>query len=256
MVSMQTVTISPPSLMSLRIEMRWNGNHLATGTGFVVMHAGKPFLITNFHNLAGRNPETNEILHSRGVTPDEVLILHNVSEKMGHWHYRPEPLVDAEERPLWLEHEWGREVDVVALPLTRIEDVALYPYALTSQMDDPPMLTPSTAVNIIGFPFAQSSHAGIGIWARGTIASEPDLDYGDWPRFLIDSRTRRGQSGSPVVFYSPSGFTLLKSGNTSYFASPIMQLLGIYSGRINEGSDLGIVWKNDVIQEVLNRYQG
>jgi len=252
---MQTVTISMPSLMSLRIEMRWNGQHLATGTGFIVMHADKPFLVTNYHNLAGRNPATNEIMSSHGVTPDEVLILHNVQDKMGHWEYRSEPIVDAEERPLWLEHEWGREVDVAALPLANTEGIALYPYNLVNQMDDPPMLTPSTAVNIIGFPFAKSSHAGIGIWARGTIASEPDLDYEDWPRFLIDSRTRKGQSGSPVVFYAPSGFTLLKSGTTSYFSSPITQLLGVYSGRINEESDLGIVWKNEVIQEVLDRYQ-
>ncbi|UZX04013.1 trypsin-like peptidase domain-containing protein [Arthrobacter sp. CDRTa11] len=249
---MQIVKIALPSLMSLRIEMYWSGNHLATGTGFVVMHEQRPFLITNWHNLAGRDPETNEIKSSRGVTPDEVRILHNDARKVGSWIFKSEPLLDAAENPLWVEHDWGKEVDVVALSLTDTDGVTFYPYALENNMEDQVMLGPSSSVNIIGFPFAESSHAGIGIWARGTIASEMDLDYRDWPRFLIDSRTRPGQSGSPVMFYSPGGAVLLKSGTTAYFSEPIIQLLGVYSGRINKESDLGIVWKIEIIREVLS----
>lgn len=201
MTVMEPLHVSLPSFMSLRLEMKWNGNHLATGTGFVIMSEGRPYLITNWHNLAGRDPQTNEVKSSRGVTPDEVLILHNVKDLMGNWQFKSEPLLGEGERPLWLEHPLGAgDVDVVALPLTNTEGVHLYPYALESDLEDPVLLTPSTAVSIIGFPFAQSSIAGIGIWARGTIASEPELNFGDWPRFLIDSRTRPGQSGSPVVF--------------------------------------------------------
>ncbi|WP_267275752.1 trypsin-like peptidase domain-containing protein [Arthrobacter sp. CDRTa11] len=216
------------------------------------MHEQRPFLITNWHNLAGRDPETNEIKSSRGVTPDEVRILHNDARKVGSWIFKSEPLLDAAENPLWVEHDWGKEVDVVALSLTDTDGVTFYPYALENNMEDQVMLGPSSSVNIIGFPFAESSHAGIGIWARGTIASEMDLDYRDWPRFLIDSRTRPGQSGSPVMFYSPGGAVLLKSGTTAYFSEPIIQLLGVYSGRINKESDLGIVWKIEIIREVLS----
>jgi len=243
-----------PSFMSLRLEMKWNGNHLATGTGFIVMHADRPYLVTNWHNLAGRNPGTNEVMSSHGVTPDEVHILHNTKDQLGTWMFKSERLVDIDDKPLWLEHpSGGRQVDVAALPLTNTDGVHLFPYSLDyGPEEDPVLLTPSTAVNIVGFPFAQSSVAGIGIWARGTIASEPELDYGEWPRFLIDSRTRPGQSGSPVVFFSPGGAVLRRSGTTA-FGGQIIQLLGVYSGRINDQSDIGIVWKNDVIRDIVTQ---
>ena len=60
------------------------------------------------------------------------------------------------------------------------------------------------------------------------------------PTFLIDSKTRGGQSGSPVLFESP-----IKSEKKEY------HLIGIYSGRVNASSDLGYVWKIEVIKEIL-----
>lgn len=60
------------------------------------------------------------------------------------------------------------------------------------------------------------------------------------PTFLIDSKTRAGQSGSPVLFKSP-----MHSLQEDYY------LIGIYSGRVNETSDLGYVWKVELIKEIL-----
>ncbi|WP_162159049.1 trypsin-like peptidase domain-containing protein [Arthrobacter sp. I3] len=249
---MAPIELAKPSLMSLRIEMRWKGKSLATGTGFVVTHEDQPYLITNWHNLAGRNPETNDVLSSHGVTPDQVVILHNRAGAIGTWEHRSESVVDENENALWLEHPvGGRAVDVVALPLTQTDGVDLYSYSL-EEGPNAPLLSPSTNVNIIGFPFGRASAGGIGIWARGTIASEPYVDYGDWPRFLIDSRTRKGQSGSPVVFYNPKFQPItLKTGNSITYTAPIMELLGVYSGRISEESDIGMVWKTVVVQEIL-----
>ena len=42
----------------------------------------------------------------------------------------------------------------------------------------------------------------LAIWTRGTIASEYQLDHDGLLLFLIHSRTRQGQSGSPVVFFA------------------------------------------------------
>ena len=157
--------------------MNFNGNRLATGTGFVVMHESRPYLITNWHNLAGRRPETNKMLSEWGVTPDSVSILHNKAGEVGAWLWKTEPVVDEDDGPLWLEHSaGGREVDVVALPLTDIEGVDFFAYSLEED-EASPLLTPSTDVNIIGFPFAKGSGGGIGIWARGSIASEPYVNY-------------------------------------------------------------------------------
>ena len=60
------------------------------------------------------------------------------------------------------------------------------------------------------------------------------------PTFLIDAKTRAGQSGSPVLFKSP-----VHSLKDDYY------LIGIYSGRVNETSDLGYVWKVELIKEIL-----
>lgn len=34
-------------------------------------------------------------------------------------------------------------------------------------------------------------------------------------------------------------------------AQPVTELLGVYSGRINDLSDLGFVWKTEVVQKIL-----
>ncbi|WP_341394081.1 serine protease [Arthrobacter sp. G119Y2] len=241
--------IALPSVMSLRLEMWWQDQLLATGTGFIVETDDAAFLITNRHNLAGL--KTNgETLSSHGVTPDKVRILHNDRERLGKWIWKEEWLVDGDDQPLWLEHPSGsKQVDVVALKLSDLENVQLYPYSLS--MADPPVIEAATDLSIIGFPYSEASHGGMGIWARGTVASEPSLDYGDWPSFLIDSRTRPGQSGSPVIYFSSNGSIKRASGTVVMKLGHVVYLLGVYSGRINESSDIGIVWKASVIQDLV-----
>jgi hypothetical protein len=92
---------------------------------------------------------------------------------------------------------------------------------------------------------------GTAIWVRGTIASEPGIDYDDLPRFLVDARTRVGQSGSPVIRVSVDGLTPTVDGGVAIYNGPVMRLVGVYSGRINQESDLGYVWRVGVIKDIL-----
>ena len=68
--------------------------------------------------------------------------------------------------------------------------------------------------------------------------------------FLIDCRTRKGQSGSPVIRYRNGG-GYVAHDNDIEVVSPLSQFLGVYSGRINEDSDLGTVWKSHLVSELL-----
>jgi hypothetical protein len=87
-----------------------------------------------------------------------------------------EPLVDQDGTPLWLEHpEYGSRVDVVALPLTNVHNVQTYPYEIDPEHGALPLAIPAD-VSIVGFPFG-TSVKGTAIWVRGTIASEPGIDY-------------------------------------------------------------------------------
>lgn len=225
--------------------------HLSTGTGFVVQHDGKPFLITNWHNLSGRNPATGETLSKTGGVPDEVLIVHNKKNALGTWVKRSEQVTE-DGRILWHEHPTHSEkVDVVALPLSNLDDVELYPYSLEDPGPDI-MVPPADVVSIVGFPFGLTGGGALAIWATGFMATEPSIDQNGLPSFLVDCRGRPGQSGSAVVAQRNGGGVAMADGSTAMFGGPVTRFLGIYSGRVNSESDLGIVWKPSAISEVLS----
>lgn len=230
--------------------MRVNGNDLATGTGFVMLQGGRPYLVTNWHNLAGRNPTTGQPLSKTGGVPDEVIIMHNQKGRLGNWIPRAEPVLD-NHVPLWMEHpKYGSKVDVVALPLTNLDDVELYPYSLAHAGPDI-AVPPADVLSIVGFPFGLTGGGALAIWATGFMATEPDIDQFGLPAFLVDCRGRPGQSGSAVIAHRNGGAVALADGGTGMFSGPITKFLGIYSGRINDQSDLGIVWKLSAISEIL-----
>lgn len=244
--------IARPSAASLFLRMRFNDTILATGTGFVVERAGQPHLVSNRHNLSGRRSDDNSPMHQHGAIPNALDIVHNIDGHLGAWEMRSEPLRDGEDRPLWFEHPGlGFRADVVALPLTQTDDIAIYAYDPWSTSPDVSFAV-ADAVHVIGFPFGLTGGGAFGVWTRGSIATEPDVDHGDLPCFLIDSRTRPGQSGSPVIYYSNGGGVNMADGSFAMFTGPVERLLGVYSGRIHPESDLGRVWKASVVRDVID----
>lgn len=75
------------------------------------------------------------------------------------------------------------------------------------------------------------------------------------PVFLIDCRTRAGQSGSPVLAFRTGAYRK-QDGNramTSLSATETAwEFLGVYSGRVNKESDLGRVWHVSALGELLD----
>ncbi|MBU3644351.1 MAG: hypothetical protein FGM31_03265, partial [Candidatus Methylopumilus sp.] len=112
-------------------------------------------------------------------------------------------------------------------------------------------LTPADPVSVIGFPFGQAAGGVFGVWATGFLASEPAVDFDNLPVQLIDCRTRPGQSGSPVIAHRNGGMVALEDGSSVSYTGPVARFVGIYSGRINNDSDLGIVWKASAIEQLL-----
>jgi Trypsin-like peptidase domain len=241
--------IARPSVASLMLETWASEVPLATATGFVVERSGTAYLITNFHVLAARHPHTLANLHPEGAWPDAVIVVHNGTQ-LGTWVGISEPVRNAD-GPLWLEHpKHRRKVNVVALPLTNTVGTQLFPYDLGGPADV--FLGVTVNVSIVGFPFGQAGGGSFGIWAQGTVATEPIVDFNELPCFLVDSRTRPGQSGSPVIFYSAGGMIAMANGDSAVFGGPVERLLGVYSGRINGQSDLGFVWRKEVLAEIID----
>ena len=250
------MTVNLNSVKSLYINICFNETVLANATGFLVHKNNKTYLITNRHVVTGKNNETGECLDSNTLAiPNnlKVAISYESAEKNPMWNIRTIPLFDENQNNLWLEHpKYKEKVDVVALFIAEQPSNMLAHNCKTSYN---PVITEK--VFIIGYPFGYLVNPNEGlfaIWSSGTIASEPSLNLSIkgvvLPAFLIDAKTRKGQSGSPVIYYSSNGIDKLTS-SFSIYSSPVQHEIGIYSGRINSESDLGYVWKWSVINEIL-----
>lgn len=250
--------------MSWYTEARVNGVTLGNGTSFLLNHDEESWLITNWHVAAGRNPYSGEARHSSLATPDHLGVRVPVSDNKGGVLYKDVgvPLLDRDGYPLWLEHPvHGRHVDVVAIPLVNppapyawTTSDQRYPTLLGYDLTNPHDLQAevSQSVSIVGFPFGRTGGLeSLPIWVSGTIATEMAVEFDDRPCFLIDSRTRQGQSGSPVIIFSHGGGVALASGGAGFYNEPVQRLLGVYSGRINETTDLGYVWSSQALLTIV-----
>lgn len=256
-----TLHLELPSLKSLYIEMYFGGTLLSSGTAFLVANdqSSHCALITNRHNVTGRHQETGECLDRKHcATPDNIHIyFHKPPLDLGEWHCVKLPLYKGDGTPWWIEHpRFGELADVVALNLSWGSDVQKLPYYLKTDLDRAKLVVrPAEAISVIGFPFGLSSTGRFPIWATGFLAQELGMVTPDNQTFLIDCRTRQGQSGSPVIAYRTNTYTYIsESGRIStnmYPGTVKWEFLGIYSGRVNPESDLGRVWHVSAIEEVL-----
>lgn len=170
---------------------------------------------------------------------------------MGQWLGFEYPILLENGDPAWIEHpRFGKDADVIALPIKVPPSVQIYPYNVRKPNNEL-LIRPSDVVSVIGFPFGKSAGGMFPIWVSGFLASEMNVNYDDMPIFLIDCRTRQGQSGSPVLAVRYDTVTY-KNGDIAMGATAHAELLGIYSGRINEQSDIGKVWKRSLIDELVS----
>jgi Trypsin-like peptidase domain len=251
-----TAQIERPSFEALLLELRFAGTPLGTATGFIVSQGERHFLVTARHAFTGRHADTEQCLSTHGGLPNEVVIHHNGAHKDDRGAdtvvLLREPLISPEGVPLWVEHpSLGSAADIAALPLTRLAGVA----ALSVSLDEPQSpisLRPTEMVSIVGYPFGLTGPGTGGLWSTGFVASEHSLSWNGKPVFLVDCRTRSGQSGAPVFAYR-TGLCVHVDGRIS-FAGPNAanyNFLGVYTGRIREESDIGVVWKAETVRELI-----
>src|SRR3990167_8845050 len=158
--------ISIHSVQSLLIEMQFNGQSLSTGTAFVCPSRIGPVLLTNRHNVTGRDQHTGLLMSKTGGTPNEIVVVHNRKNSLGQWVLRVQKLFN-EDVPRWIEHPTlGPKADFVALPLTQLDDVDLFPYDPANPGKNL-ALGPADSVSVIGFPFGVTAGGAFGVWATG-----------------------------------------------------------------------------------------
>lgn len=253
---MQSIVLSVTTFSAFQINLKFDDKVLATGTAFFTSVGKRVLLVTNKHNVTGKNPQTEEHLDKKfGDVPNAMSVLIPITSQKDegfvceNWRWFHIPLyVDGdEEKPAWVEHP-DKQVDLVGFKFNPRE-VNIKNLILPADGTDLAMQV-CNRVNVIGYPFGVSTD-NFPIWSTGYIASEPAIDVNEKPLMYIDSRTRQGQSGAPVVRFFHPGETVHIDGKSYMAKQPQVYLLGIYSGRIHCESDIGMVWKKRAIIELF-----
>lgn len=244
------------SLTTVPIECFFNQTSLGHATSFVWKHDDdRHFLITNWHVVTGRDQMTGAFLKSHAGRPNTIRALFNFRSHVFDKQPVDITIRDKDDRPQWLIHPaYGRGVDIVAIPLPYTGNeptINLYPINIFSAAGLIAKI--SMEVFILGYPFGLEP-PGFPIWKRGSIASEPDLAKLGHHYFLVDTASRPGMSGAPVIRRSWQNH-MVDSNYVADNSRVATKFLGVYSGRrlARDRSDtqLGIVWPESYIREIL-----
>jgi len=246
--------IDQGSVTSLRLTVMSGEKEIATATGFVMEKNNKHYLITNRHVVLLCNQDQDPNNVGGWICATHLAILQNKEGRLGQWIRVIEDLYSGPGHDKrWLEHPTLHgAVDIVALPLTHIEDVQFYPVD-PGMMNEDMSVLPGDPVAIVGFPLGLVQSGGLPIWKTGTVASDPDMDYEGKRMFAVDTTSRPGMSGSPV-YAVRSGTYRSKAGTLMVplaAGSSVKRMLGVYSEQILV-AEIGGVWKAEVLKELYD----
>ncbi|MCF6362380.1 MAG: hypothetical protein L3J88_03310 [Gammaproteobacteria bacterium] len=274
----------------VHLTMRFKKTVLSIGSGVIYQHGSDYYIVTAWHNLTGRHSETLKPLSKELAIPDNIVVNLAVStpEFLVQRHPITLPLNDGEKSLFYIHPENWPRIDVAAIPFNPRNDFLSELYLSTGEQRDirfsPIMqvlgkgtteicpiqkyLVPDSDVIdrwfqsvevteelfIPGYPHNVQDYYSQPVWKRATIASSVQQGWNREPKFLIDSASKSGMSGSPVLYYSPNGSVKIR-GTKYQFTQDVAILAGIYVGRLGVEGELdpqiGTVWNKSVIDKII-----
>lgn len=273
----------------VHLTMRFGTQVLAFGTGFIYKKDDRFYIITAWHNVTGRHPDTFK-LNGNGAIPDNVVVDFCVLLDGGAVRIPITlPLFDDEKACFYIHPKNWPRVDVVAIPF---DPYTAYPMAgLLSdgteinrsiplfmnsgegvQTSISPMqdyllkrneiveqwfsgVDVTEELFIPGYPKNVHDMYTQPVWKRATIASSVQMGWNRQKKFLVDSASKEGMSGAPVLYYNPQGKVSMH-GSTMQLSGEVSILAGVYVGRVGvtdeQDPQVGIVWHSDVIDEIID----
>ncbi|MGG3795498.1 serine protease [Pseudomonas paraversuta] len=246
---MKIIDIDFLSGSSVKVVPMFDSLELAVATAFFVSYKNITYLVTNWHVVTGRHPQTDQCVDKRLAIPNKLKIMWHDERKLGCYFNLVIDLYHQDER-VWSEHPLGRAVDVVVIPVDAKPPLATHAFSWELANEDI-KAAPGQPVSIVGYPLGYSGGGNLPIWKTGHIATDIEINFnGESPAFLIDATTRSGMSGSPVYIRSAGNYQA-RDGKSWFSDGLITRFLGVYSGRIHEDSEVGIVWRPDVLIEII-----
>ncbi len=234
---------------------------LGVATAFFYRYDERPFLVTNWHNIMGRDPATGQPRADDCEVPLKVRVRTQAALTGLTFAYGAERavVVPAPADPsgsAWVMHPDGQKIDIAALEF----DKALSIHCLNDDTMDDPYVEVGQDVYILGYPRGLMPTKLLPIWKKGSIATEPAVLPNGEPYVLIDAATREGMSGSPVVTRTVDRDTAAELRKPFSVSTPIIVqkghgFIGVYSGRMGLAdaleAQLGKVWLGVCIDEML-----
>lgn len=235
-----------------------NGQKASHATCFLWRDSKGCYIVTNWHVLSGRSSHTGQPLLDHGGCPTSIKCKVQIKKANGKSAMRPvhEMLVDEAGENRWLQHpKFGQDVDIAAVKIET--DIGLDTLIALNDVDQTEDMDVDVGhdVYILGYPLHPKVAGPLPIWKRGSVASEPGLPIRDRPCLLVDTATRDGMSGAPVIAMSWGGYQNIK-GRHIVSGGRFCRLLGVYSGRL--GADkigevqLGVTWWAELISDVCS----
>lgn len=167
------------------------------------------------------------------------------------------------DEPLWMQHEgtFDWNIDIAVVPLSVQQTEGLRIVCVNDYKFERLFHFVGSDVLVIGHPLSSDGTKypiTLPIWKRGSIASEPLVPWNMRPAFLVDVRTSKGMSGSPVIrtAFGPTAKADLTLDVTNVVCSEFM---GIYSGRLYDderNANIGLVWYQSDRRDHLESGQG
>jgi len=244
-------TIDRFSLCTVPLELLANKTPLnVRATGFVWKRGQQHYLVTNWHVITGKNIQTGEL--ELPARPDSFRALFNFPTGDFGKSEASIDLRDTNGKPLWFVHPSGSRIDVVVLPLNLSPTTAVDLSPINSYISKPLRIQIGMEVFILGYPFGMDP-PGFPVWKRGTIASEPDLVPSRTSYYLVDTASRPGMSGAPVILRSWTN-DYVDGSVRAIMDTPATNFIGVYSGRLIAASheaQIGMVWHQSYIEDII-----
>jgi hypothetical protein len=239
----------------LPLELFFNDLPLGHATGFLWRASAtrQLYIVTNWHVVSAKDFFTLHNLHKTAARPNRILTRLQVP---GQFEKQPWEIQirDPDDVPLWLIHP-GSRCDLALIPFNAPQDkpliVGLFP--LNEYANDELFTAIGMDVFIPGYPFEIKPPA-FPVWKRGSIASEPEITRMTTGYMLVDTASRPGMSGSPVLQRS-WGHHLVSINRTQQDGRMRTKLLGVHSGRVPTDhpheAQIGLAWDKSHIDEII-----
>lgn len=248
------ISIDQFSLSAVPIDQLFDQTNLGSATGFIWCTADRYFLVTNWHVVTCRVFPTKEYIKSHAGRPNTLRVRFNFGTKIFVKQPYDIRIRDSDDQPLWLVHP-ARNIDIAVVPIPfsreQLSVVNLCPINAITTSDLAVCI--GMDVFVLGYPLG-AGPPGYPVWKRGSIASEPDLVRLTTDYLLVDTASRPGMSGGPVILRS-WGHHILANGAVSTEPKFLTKFIGVYSGRLTTKNpvdvQLGLVWPAEFIDEII-----